>query len=440
MTALRILAMNEMEFGGWVGQREAFRQVALPAHVRAALPQRAAISAVGPDGVGQINIRGPLSKDRDLEAEYWGVQYTQYEQIVQAAEALAADATVRGVLLNIDSPGGDAVGVSLAADAIAALRARKPVVAVADAMMGSAAYFLAAQATRIVAGVDAMVGSIGTFAAVIDVADALAKWGIKFEIFRTAELKGTGNGLEHLSDGQRAYLQDHIDTYGRLFKAAVMRGRGRSSDWVETVATGRTWVGQQAVDNGLADVVGTPADALRELRQMVGAGGPVTMVNQAGELEQPMSEQQTVMPSPAPAVAAIAASPPAAVTAAIGLVELKAALPGASAEFLVLALESGWTLEQAGREYMALQAREIAALRSSSTPAPVKPPAAAGGPIGSAPAVTTAASAAGSAGGDESERYREEFRGSADLRAEFPTENDYVAFRRHEQRQLQRAG
>lgn len=431
--------MGEIEAAALLEQQVAMRGLCrIPAAIQAGLPARPNIFEMQ-DGVGLIRINGPLLNERDPEYDYFGIPYTTYDQVAAAADALRSDPNVRGVVLAIDSPGGDAVGVSAAADALAALRAEKPTAAWTGRMMASAAYFLGSQAQRVTATVDAMVGSIGTVMAIPEFTGLLSRIGINFDIFRTGPLKYTGNGFEKLSDGQRAYLQSTVEQYGEIFKSAVARGRGRSAEWVNEVASGRTWIAGAAAANGLIDGVGTLSDALGAMRAATSRalGRPnseetiMSQTNQIGSAANTAGAVQASPAAPAGPANAVAAPAPASTAktspSAASVAEIKAGCPGASDAFVVSCIERGATLDTARSEWMSKLSSENEQLR--------KPPATAG-PASTAPKGGTAvafapSAAAPPASADDDEALKLEFeRMTAEEKREYGGAREYAHYRK----------
>jgi len=160
---------------------------------------------------------------------------------------------VQTIVLDIDSPGGQAMGGPELADRIYDIRENSDIniVAVANGMMASAAYLIGSQASIIYASQSSMVGAIGTVMRVDDLTRAEKNMGIDPKVISSHELKGIGKGP--ITPNQEQALKDMINQHFQLFKDAV--SRGRPSLDVETVANGLVHVGAEAVRVGLADEV-----------------------------------------------------------------------------------------------------------------------------------------------------------------------------------------
>lgn len=171
---------------------------------------------------------------------------------------LMADPNVSAVVLEIDSPGGTVDGVQEFADEIFKARGGKPIVAVANSMAASAAYWIAASADEVVVTPSGEVGSIGVWAAHQDLSAALDQEGIKVTLVSAGKFKVEGNPYEALTDEARAAIQAVVDDYYRAFTKAVARGRGTTPAAVRSgFGEGRMVRAEQAVQAGMADQVAT---------------------------------------------------------------------------------------------------------------------------------------------------------------------------------------
>ncbi|HEV2064048.1 MAG TPA: S49 family peptidase, partial [Thermoanaerobaculia bacterium] len=162
-----------------------------------------------------------------------------------------------------DSPGGEVYGADEAATVIRGVRASKPVVAVANSLAASAAYYLASQANELLVTPSGEVGSIGVYAVHEDWSAALDEGGVKVTFVSAGEGKTDGNDAQPLSDTAKADMQAAVDRYYSMFTAAVAKGRGVSVDRVRSEWKAKVYGAKQAVEVGMADAVGTLDDAIR---------------------------------------------------------------------------------------------------------------------------------------------------------------------------------
>lgn len=175
---------------------------------------------------------------------------------------LRDDESVRAVVLNIDSPGGSAVGSDLIAQALIRLRQRKPVVAFIGGLGASGGYMIASAADGIIALPSALVGAIGVIAYRPVVASALDRIGVRMRVAKSGALKDMFSPFREATDDERAKEQHIIDSLHDLFVAGVARGRGMPIERVRALATGEVYPTQDALANGLIDRIGDIEDAV----------------------------------------------------------------------------------------------------------------------------------------------------------------------------------
>lgn len=212
---------------------------------------------VTPSGIAVIPVFGTLVNRSFGLSALSGL--TSYQRLSADLARAAADPAVRGLLLDVDSNGGEAGGVFDLADEVAALRGVKPVFAVANEACFSAAYALACGAERLYVTQTGGVGSIGVVALHRDQSGADAQAGFHYEYLSADARKTDGNPHEPLSDSARAALQAEVDRLYGLFAAHVARCRRLTDAQVRGQEAGLTF-GPDAVAAGLADRVGTLAD------------------------------------------------------------------------------------------------------------------------------------------------------------------------------------
>lgn len=192
---------------------------------------------------------------------------TSTERLTQAVRQAANDASVKGIVLDISSPGGAVEGVSELAAEIRAARALKPVEAVANASAGSGAYWLGSAASYMTAIPSGRVGSIGAYTTHIDDTKAQEMTGEVRHVISDegAPYKAEGeSGV--LPDDGRAYVQTMVTKYGDMFRADVAKNRGVGVDTVrKTFGGGRMLMAKDALVAGMIDGIGSLEDAIRRV-------------------------------------------------------------------------------------------------------------------------------------------------------------------------------
>lgn len=211
--------------------------------------------------VAVINLHGTIfNRSSSMNLSSGGQADPQ--QFARAIRALADNPEVGRIVISVDSPGGTVAGTREAGDAVAYATKRKEVLAVADGQMCSAAYWIACQATRVIATPDSMIGSIGVIMSLKDTSAHEEQEGIRTVVLRTGEFKALGQEGEPIDQTVIDEKQALLDTYHAQFVDAVARGRGIPKEKAEKLANGKVWVGNAAVRAGLADTVGTLQDAI----------------------------------------------------------------------------------------------------------------------------------------------------------------------------------
>lgn len=192
------------------------------------------------------------------------VKTTSTAELASVVAQAAADERIQSIVLEFDSPGGEVIGTQEAATVIREARGRKPIVAVANGIAGSAAYWLASQASELLVTPSGQVGSIGVYGLHEDLSGELAAKGRKVSLISAGKFKAEGNPYEPLSDEGRMARQAEVNRYYEMFAHAVAKGRRTTVDAVRGgFGEGRMVGARAAVEQGMADAVGTLEDAVR---------------------------------------------------------------------------------------------------------------------------------------------------------------------------------
>lgn len=217
--------------------------------------------------VAVIPMIGVVAKRMNLFSEISGG--TSIEKVSAAFRMAMADPAVSAIVLQIDSPGGSVYGVEELGDLIFEARGNgKRIVAQADDLAASAAYWIASQADELVVTPSGEVGSVGVVAMHVDYSGALEQEGIKVTFIHAGANKVEGNAYEPLADDARAFIQTRIDDYYRSFTDAVARGRGVTAATVrKDFGQGRVYGSDQAKKLGMVSRIGTLAETIDRLQQ-----------------------------------------------------------------------------------------------------------------------------------------------------------------------------
>jgi ClpP class serine protease len=275
------------------------------------------------DGVAIIPVHGPIARHLDLFTEISGG--VSIETLALDLRTALDSPGAHSVLLDIDSPGGEAAGNNEFAAMVRAASAQKPVVAYIGGLGASAAYFIACAAGEVVVDAGALVGNIGTVMAVPD-PDKRQSRSIDFVSSQSPHKRP-----DPRTEGGKSRLQALVDSVADVFIGAVAEYRGLDREAVEAIG-GAILVGQQAVDAGLADrlgsfegVVAQLSERAREPRRMGPAGRIAAQTTGGIMAQQEPTRMQRFMawlggegedtpfagppPAPAPAIAPNAGIP-----------------------------------------------------------------------------------------------------------------------------------
>lgn len=176
------------------------------------------------ESVQVIPVFGMLSARQSLMTEYSGG--TSAEMLSKQLRAALADPQIAAIVLDINSPGGTVSGTAEFASEVFAARDRKPILAMANDLAASAAYWIGSAATEFWATPRADVGSIGVFQAHTDISQANAQEGVKMTLISAGRLKVATNPYEPLSEEGRALIQGRVDDAYAAFTSAVAKSRG----------------------------------------------------------------------------------------------------------------------------------------------------------------------------------------------------------------------
>ena len=204
------------------------------------------------DGVAVIPVSGTLIHNLGIIQPFWGM--TGYDGIITRVQVAISDPEVKGILLVMDTPGGEVAGCFDAAQTIRALAQEggKPLWAVADDMACSAGMAIASAADRRLITQSAVMGSVGVVMAHQSYEGLLKENGVKVTLIHSGAHKVDGNPYEDLSADVLAAFQEKSDSLRQEFAALVSTHTGLSVDAV-LATEAKTYRGQEAIDIGFAD-------------------------------------------------------------------------------------------------------------------------------------------------------------------------------------------
>jgi protease-4 len=214
-------------------------------------------TAVSSPHTAMVSILGEIASGTEASAE----------AVNTSLRAAFEDEAARAVVLLINSPGGSPVQAGIIHDEIMRLKAKhnKPVYAVVEETCASAAYYVAVAADQIFVDKASIVGSIGVLMDGFGFTGLMNKLGVERRLLTAGENKALLDPFSPMGDRQRAYAQRMLDQIHQQFIAVVKAGRGERLKQDSETFSGLFWSGQEAVERGLADQLGSLEFVAREI-------------------------------------------------------------------------------------------------------------------------------------------------------------------------------
>ena len=221
-------------------------------------------------GIAVLPLYGVVTQRGNMVDDISGPGSTSTQQFTSALRQVLADDTVGQILIDIDSPGGSVYGVAELASEIVKARAQKPVVAVANSLAASAAYWIGCSASEFYVTPGGEVGSIGVWQAHFDYSKALEEEGVKTTLVSAGKFKVEGNPYVPLDPEAQAFMQSRVDDYYNAFVQAVAVGRGVTVDDVRNgMGEGRVLGADAALTHRMVDGIASFDDVLARMQAKV---------------------------------------------------------------------------------------------------------------------------------------------------------------------------
>ncbi|MCH7661976.1 MAG: signal peptide peptidase SppA [Euryarchaeota archaeon] len=216
--------------------------------------------------VAEVAVEGPISRDGGGGRFPSGPQQTPTDDIVEQIEAADEDGNVKGLLVKLNTPGGEVVPSDDIRRAIVEFDG--PAIAYTTDVCGSGGYWIASGCDELIARDASLVGSIGVIGSRVNATDLAERVGLSYERLAAGAYKDAGIPLKEMEDNERAYLQGLIDDFYGQFVERVAEGRELTEEEVRSTEA-RVYVGEEALDLGLVDSLGTREDAEDRLRAIL---------------------------------------------------------------------------------------------------------------------------------------------------------------------------
>jgi len=185
------------------------------------------------------------------------------------------DPAVKAIVLRINSPGGTVSASDLMYNEVLRFKERshKVVVASAQDIVASGAYYVACSADKIVVQSTSVIGSIGVIFNTFDLSGTLDKVGARTNVIKSGPLKDMGSPFKAMDDNERAVMQAMVNEYYALFKKIVQTNRKLDDTTLAAVTDGRVFTGTRSVELHLADQTGLLPDAIQLARDLTHSPG-----------------------------------------------------------------------------------------------------------------------------------------------------------------------
>lgn len=210
--------------------------------------------------IGVIDLDGTIGQDAGANTP---------EGLLAQLQSAENDPQVAAVVLRVNSGGGAAAAGEEMARYVQDFS--KPIVVSSASGNASAAYLISSQADYIFANEASSIGAIGTAMQMTDYSKLLDLLGIDVRTITSAESKDASYGHRPLTEEEIAYYQKQVDQINEHFVQSVADGRGMTKEDVQKLATGMAFTGDDALENGLIDEIGTFKDACEKAASLAGA-------------------------------------------------------------------------------------------------------------------------------------------------------------------------
>jgi protease IV len=221
--------------------------------------------------IGVIQIEGVISSDLS-------------ERTVRQLTKYGDDASIKAIILRIESPGGGVASSQEIYEEVSRVRSGgKLVVASLGSVAASGGYYVACMADRIFANAGTLTGSIGVIVQLANAEELLRKVGVASTVITSGPFKDSGNPTRTLRPEERQVFQALVDDVYQQFVEAVAQGRNLPLDEVRQAADGRIYTGRQARDLRLVDELGSMEDAIAYAASTLGIVGKPKLVQEGKE-------------------------------------------------------------------------------------------------------------------------------------------------------------
>lgn len=224
--------------------------------------------AAGGGQIAVLPLYGVVTQRGNMMDDISGPGSTSTQRFTQSLREAIADPAVGSILIDIDSPGGSVYGVGELAAEIMQARGSKQIVAIANSLAASAAYWIGCAASEFYVTPGGEVGSIGVWQAHEDWSKALDEDGIKVTLISAGKFKVEGNPYTPLDGDAQAFMQSRVDDYYQAFSKGVAKARGVGIDAVRNgMGQGRVLGADAALSEKMVDGIMTFDDLIKKMQK-----------------------------------------------------------------------------------------------------------------------------------------------------------------------------
>ncbi len=213
--------------------------------------------------IGVIPIKGVISDSEGI-----------IDQLISFKE----DRGIKGIILRIDSPGGNVGASQEIYREVLKTREEKTVIVSMGDVAASGGYYIAAAGEKIMANPGTMTGSIGVIMEFYQFRELAEKIGVRLEVIKSGEFKDSGSPYRELTEKERELLTNFVNDIQEQFVEAVAEGRNLPVEKVREIADGRILSGVMARELGLVDHLGNFQDSVDLIKSLVGIEDDVNLV------------------------------------------------------------------------------------------------------------------------------------------------------------------
>lgn len=215
------------------------------------------------DVVGIIEVTGVILDSKD---------------IIDQIKRLRENDAVKAIVLRVDSPGGTVGPAQEIYREIQKTVETKKIIVSMGTVAASGGYYIAAAADGVMANPGTITGSIGVIMSYTNLKQLLDKIGLTAVVIKSGEYKDIGSLFRDMTDAETEILQDFVDKMRSQFVSAVAEGRDMPLEKVESLADGRIYTGEEAMDHGLVDRLGNFEDAIEWAGRTAGIEGEIRTI------------------------------------------------------------------------------------------------------------------------------------------------------------------